>query len=764
MLHFPETRIAEASAAASQSETETGVLNVERLLAAVRRQRWVIAGCAIVGLTLGVVYVVTAVPRYTADTDILIDKSISRVADELAQPPGLFQDDAEMLSRVELLKSIHMAEAVVDKLDLVNNERFMVSPPSLPGRLIGSIKSAIAMLPIFGEPADIEPVDREGLRQQAATTLVRNVDVSRVGTTYVINLAYTSTDAGLAASIARGYADAFLDDQLQAKYDATRRASLWLQDRLTELKQQSYTADLAVQNFRSANGLISANGQLVSEQQLSEINTQLITAQTATAEAKARVDQIDALVKSGRTDAVVNDALVSSTINTLREKYLDASRREAEIASRLGENHVQARRLRDQMTEFERLIFSELGRIADSYRNAYNVALSRQKSLEENLSGAVNVSALNNTTQVQLRELEREAEAYKNLYESFLKRYQETIQQQSFPITEARIISAPSKPNAPSKPKKPMLLALFTFLGLGAGAGLAGWREHRERFFRVGDQVRRETNQEFLGYLPLVRTSRAAEKAAVVSTEGSGGGLWSQGSPNGYLRISPMSSYAETLRNVKVAADLSLTGQPSRVIGVVSCLPSEGKSTTAANLATLLSMQDTRALLIDGDLRNPGLTRSMERKPDSGLVEAIIAGGDIASHIRWDTSGRMAILPAVVKRRISHSSELLGSANMARVLEEAKSQFDYVVVDLPPLGAIIDAKAFAHRVDAFVFVVEWGRTSRHMVRTVLEANPTIRNKSLGIVLSKSDNSKMRYYRSYGSSEYYAPRYESYYRD
>ncbi|ALN72053.1 polysaccharide biosynthesis tyrosine autokinase [Aureimonas sp. AU20] len=764
MLHFPETRAPDVrSSEAADDHQLGGLIDFERILSAVRRQYKLVIACALGGLLLGVAYILTAVPVYTASADIFIDKGAPRLTDQFSEPTAILQDEAQMLSQVELLKSTHLAESVAKRLHLAENEAFMKASPSVIGRITGAVKSLVTFLPSLFWSPEIDPSSDEERIAEAASRLVRNVEVERVGRTYVLNLQYKAGTPVLAQQIAQGYADAYLDDQLEAKYDATRRAGNWLQDRIAELQRQSYDADLAVEKFRTDNNLIASNGQLVSEQQLTGVSSQLVTAKAETAEAKARYDQIRGLMESGRTDAVVNDALVSTTINSLREQYLSASRREADISAKLGANHVQAVRLRDQMKDYERLIFAELGRISESYGNAYKVALAREQSLEANLTQSLAVNADANTTQVRLRELERQSQAFKTLYETFLQRYQETIQQQSFPVTQARIITRAEVPQKASAPKKPLMLAFFTFLGIGAGTAAGAWREYRDRFFRVGDQVIRETGLEFLGYLPLVKPNpRQVSEAGALAA---GGVLWAPGAIAAHTRDHPMSSFAETLRNVRIAADVSLPDERSKVIGIVSCLPSEGKSTTSSNLAVLLSSQDRRTILIDGDLRNPGLTRSLATRPETGLVETILDGrGDAAPHLLWDASGRLAVLPAVMKQRISHSSELLSSASMGALMKEARAHFDYVLVDLPPLGAIVDAKAFAHRVDAFVFVVEWGRTARHVVRSILRNNPTVAAKCLGIVLTKSDSSRMKLYRAYGSSEYYSSRYDAYYRN
>ncbi|MCE7030857.1 polysaccharide biosynthesis tyrosine autokinase [Jiella avicenniae] len=761
MLHFPDTRLGAQDRHFDDEETSVEFLDFDRLLAAARRQVWIVLAGAAIGLVLGLAYVVSAVPLYTATTDLLIDKGQSKLVDELSAASGVFQDEAEMLSQVELLKSRQIAEAVVTQLNLTQNERFMAGNPSLIGSAIGAVKATVSdvvgsLIPNL-DASDV--AGQDDAVEDAITILQNNLSVERVGRTYVLRLGYTSSDPSMAVRIARTYGDAYLDDQLQAKYDATKRASGWLQDRIAELKQQSFAADLAVQKFRNDNGLISSGNQLVSEQQLNEITTQLITAQAETASTKARLDQIRGIINAGRTDAVVGDALVSTTINTLREKYLDAARREAEISKKLGPNHVQAVRLRNEMNDYQNLIFGELRRIAESYENAYKVALSRQNSLQASLDGVVGVNAEKNTVQVKLRELERESETFKSLYDNFLQRYQQTVQQQSFPITDARIITPPSYPEHPSYPRKPLILALFLVLGLASSSGIAAFREYRDRFFRTGDQVRSELQAEFLGFMPAVSPVDGKSQDATLMP---GEGLWPATSMAAYVRHHPLSAFAETLRNVKVAADMALPDLDAKVIGVVSCIPGEGKSTTSANLGILLAMQGAKTLLIDGDLRNPGLSRGLAGKPDTGLIEAVLGNASQEAVLRHDQSRQLTVLPTVLRQRVSHTSELLASPSMAAILAGYRKQFDYIVVDLPPVGPVVDAKAFANRVDAFVFVVEWGRTSRQLVRSMMANNPVFHEKCLGVILNKSDESKMRLYRSYGSAEYYASRYGSYY--
>lgn len=744
--------------------TLSDAIDFDRLIAIAHRQ-WrlilIVIGAAIV---TGIVYLVTAVPIYTATTDVLIDQSNNKLADQLAVlGVGGVEDEAAILTQVEVIQSEKIGMAVVDKLDLANDPAFMSSAGSLVSRF-KDLVNAVINLPSWFVSTELTQDEIEARKRSALDRLQNGIEVKRVPKTYVLEINFSSPSPQLASKIARGLADAYLTDQLDSKYESTRRASDWLQNRIAELRQKALEADLAVQKFKTENGLIATGGQLVSDQQLQQLNSALITAQADTARTKARYEHIRSLVDSGQTDAIVAEALESPVISTLRTKYLDAAKRESDISARLGENHAQAIRLRSEMEEYKRLMFGELGRIADSYQSDYTVAMERENQLRDQVAMATGVSASGNETQVQLREMERESETYRNLYQTFLQRYQEAIQQQTFPVSDARVITGAAVPKYPSSPKKALVLALSAVLGGLLGIGVAGFREYRDRFFRIGEQVREELGLEFLGSVPLVSSSPLPTQLDDEPTDIQRRVIRKASTVTNYVIDHPLSAFAETMRSMKVAADFALGDRRPKIIGVVSSLPGEGKTTVSINFAELLASQGSRTLLVDADLRNPGLSRAMARHANAGLVEALLDGRPLRDLLMVNPTTKLAFLPLANRRSVPHSSELLVSPSMDVFLREAGESFDHIIVDLPPISPVVDARAFASRADAFIYVVEWGRTSRHAARASVQSEPQIFSKCLGVVLNKADQEKMKLYRSYGSAEYYAARYQTYYRE
>ena len=735
-------------------EPQEKTVDIGQVLAAVRRQALVFLLCAAIGVGVGYSYLQMVTPIYTSTARVFIDKEQSKTVTELVDS-STGQIDPMMASQVEILRSDRIALKVAERLNLASNVEFLFPEPSVFDRM----KQFVGGLIGRRSQARPETIEATEATTQAALGLLKGgLAVERVGTTYVLAVSFSSPSPQLAALIAQTFAEAYIDDQLDAKYDATRRASTWLQARISELRTQTLDADLAVQQYRSENGLISAGGSLISDQQLSDLSTRLVQAQSETASAKARYDRAATIVETGNIDAVVDDSLNSSIITDLRSRYLDASKRQAEIAELLGPTHAQVVRLRNEMDEYKRQIFEEVGRIAESYRNSYDVAVSSEEDLRRSLDALMQQAASANTTQVNLRELEQTAETHRVLYQSFLTQYQQSLQEQSLPISEARIISAAGEPGSPTFPRGSTTLALFAVLGSVAGIGMGLAFEFRERFFRTAGEVREETGLDFLGLTPAIRprSLRWRIKKPVGRLEYSNSGMR-------WAADHPLSQFSETLRAVKVSADSRFHDRRPKVIGVVSCLPGEGKTTIASNLALVLATQGAPTLLIDGDRRTSDLTTALGGLQGPIGLEEVLRDETITAHqFRQHETLPLSFLSISTTAKPEAASDVLGSSALETLLRDRLTQTAYVVVDLPPLYPTVDARAFMRNADGIVLVVEWGKTARSLVKQTLENEPELRGKCLGVLLSKVDMKRIKMYQRFGSPEYYGARYDGYF--
>lgn len=735
---------------------ENNVLELSTFLTIVRRRAkliWVTIGIAI---ALALIFVATTRPLYTATATVLIDSRNAKVFDQ-NQPISLLDlglDTSNIDSQVEILKSEKVALTVIKSLNIADLPEFNEPNNIVVGAIKAVSKGVKSLLSLSPEA----PLLEDGVPRDVVEDFVDRLEVKRVNQTYVLTLSFRSRDPEMAARITNEIANAYLNEGLNAKYDSVKRASAWLQDRLQELRREALASDQAVQKFKAEHDLFAvsgSNGQLLSEAQMAEVSERLSAARNEVVEKTAKSDRIRQIIESGQTDATIVDALNSEVINKLRDQYTQASAREADITRRLGSDHLAAVKLRDEMKEMKRLMLSELGRFDEIAKSEVDIARKKVIDLEATLARAKVGATVTNKDQVQLRELERDAETYRNLYASFLDRYKTAMQMESFPVTEARVLSAATPPRLKSHPKTVLVLLLAGIGGITLGIGLALLRELVDRVFRTPNQIQSVFGAPCLGVLPILAAGRAgatqqalAPKPGVVNTLAAGLGIYR------YSVTEPMSRFAETIRAMRVAIDFPPVGLKVQVLGIVSSVPGEGKSTTASNLAQHLASAGKKVLLVDGDLRNPSLSKSLTANRTKGLLNMIIDGDELATTIYVDPVTNLYFLPADGGRQILQSIEVVASQRMSELVSELRGRFDYVIIDLPPIAPVVDVKAMAGLVDAFLYVVEWGKTTFSTAEHALNSVPDVSTKLLGVVLNKTNLKALSLYTSDGSDGYY----------
>ncbi len=695
---------------------EAGSKEVSALFDIVVRRWRSIALCFAIGLALALIYVNLATPRYTAFASILIDQRRSNLIQQDRQIVTDTPVDSSVIeSQGEVFRSENVGLAAVRALDLAKDPEF-VDP-----------KASLTL-------DDAERVALAGLQQR--------MTVKRQGLTYVIQVGARSTSAVKSAQIANALADAYIQGEIEAKYETTRRGSRWLESRIDQLRSDAAAADRAVQQYKSVNNIVDTSRGLLSEQRLSDVNTQLASARAATSEAKARLDRINQVRRQSLPTANVTDALRSDIIVKLRSQYLDLAARETDLSRRYGRDHGAAVDLRGKMGVLQRSMADEVDRIAQTYESELKIAVSRENSLNATLEKYLSETNDVSKAQVQLRDLESSAQTARNLYDAFLQKLGEANQQQTLPTTEARIITTARPPMGPSSPNFLLALGGGSILGLLAGVGLALGREWMSPGFHSPDDLERKTGLDCFGVLPtLPRPSTgSSKKGANAVTD-----PWSSGGSSHLREVveRPFSYFSETVRNIKVSIEQIRHHRDLGVIGVVSSLPGEGKTTLAANLAFLMGKTGSRVLLLDADLRRPMLSRSLAPNASMGLIEVLTGEIDLASAVSKDPRTGVDFLPALTRGSADFAAELLSSGSMQKMLDKARDDYDYVVVDFAPLLAVVDAKSASHLVDCFIMAVKWGATTPDVVSSALNTSEVVRSRIIGSVLNNADPTELQ---------------------
>ena len=605
--------------------------------------------------------------------------------------------------------------------------------------------------------------------------LAKNLTVNRVGFSYNLAIKYRALSPDQAAQIANAIADSYLAEQLEGKYQSSKRATEWLQGRIEELNQKRALAERAVVDFKQAKNMIATDGKLLNEQQIAELNSQLSSALQKASEDKARLDRIDVVIRDDgadtKTSGTVADTLSNPIVTQLRTRYLELVNREANWSRKYGANHLAVVNLRNQIRDARGSILDELKRLRESYLSNYEIAKQQAQDLEKRLGGAVSQSQTTNQAQVALRELESSAQSYRAMHDNFLQRYTESLQQQSFPISDARIIAAASPPLSKSGPKTALILVMAAAGGLVLGVALGTVRELMNGSLFTSTQVESALQMSCISLVPSLDIGNNGCPGMpgpyfsidVRRASFDGRKIVSRG-PDVFWAVinSPFSRFTEAIRSIKLAIDLnngSINGK--QVIGFTSSLPNEGKSTIAASLALLVAQTGARVILVDCDLRNPSLTRKLAPGAELGILDVIAGAVSLRDAVWTDPSTNLTFLPASIKTRVVNSCEFLAADATKALFENLRSNYDYVLVDLSPLVPVVDTRATSGFVDSYICVTEWGRTNVDAVKHSFKDAQNVYQNLLGFVLNKANIDRLSSYESVGGN-YYRNKYYSQY--
>jgi succinoglycan biosynthesis transport protein ExoP len=724
---------------------------IDFVMGFLRRRYLVILVSLSLSLALGALYFFTAPPTYTASATMIIEPRKGPLQQTLGGDPP--SDAAWIESQVGVLKSLNVAAYVVKQLRLAEDPQFINSGNGLIDDLLNAVDK---LLTRFGwETA--EPKTEPERLGETILAFTKQLDVRRIGTSYMMKIDFRSRNREQAVKIANAMVDAYIFDQLNAKYQANRRTGDWLQERLQTLREQAAASERAVIDFKAKNNIVTTGNTLINEKQLSDLNEKLAAARTKTSDLQARLERVRAVRRAyqqdqpgSEADETVTEAMSNPIITQLRTQYLTLMNREADWSVRYGKNHASVVNLRRQIREIRRSIHDELGRIEETFKSEYEIAKKRQDELENELASVVSQSTDTNQTAVALFSLTAAAQSYRKLYDNFLQQHTVSIQQQTYPVTEARQTSTATV--LKTAPKPLLVWPLTIFAGGMLAVGLGALREIRDRGFRTREQVRSVLATECLALVPSLTEGRKKRKAIAVGHPIAPRRVSSRPKTMRTIIDSPSSPYAEAVRSIKLLIDLNSKAKHTRTIGVTSCLPNEGKSSVAAAVAALIAQGGARVILVDCDLRHCSLSHELGPAASAGFLDVVAGKVDLSDAVWSDPTTGMDFLSA--GRRVPNAAEILASNAARSLFEMLQIKYDYVIVDLAPLAAGVDVRATSGLIDSYVLVIEWGVTKIDAVQYALRHAPSVQANIVGAVLNKVNMAAMGRYDSYGANYYY----------
>lgn len=689
-----------------------------------------IALAVAIAWALGAAYIVITEPLYTARAALLVE---SRDTPATLQPTTSVTqlDPAGVESQLEVLKSDRVAEAVIESLNLREDPEF--TEPSLSDYL--SLSGLVQLI----SPA----VETSGdLRREVIAAFLNRLSVKRIGLSYVIEVSFASSDPAKAARIANGVLQAYFALVLEAKNQSAKQTGEWLRESIANAEREAGAAARAAQEFRIENGLVQTARGLLVDHQLSEANGQLVLAHASVAEAEAKLNRL--LEVSGVDEipsALVSDALRSDIFNRLRIQYLDLRAREATLATRFGEEHSASASLKSQISEIERSMRAEMGRMAEAARSDLEIANHRLRAIERYVAQLVERATHLSTAQARLQELEGSAQRQRSNYENLLQRYSENAQRELAPGNIGHVITPATEPLYRSHPRKSVVLGLATFAGLALGGAYGFLREISVRGLRSSREVLETLGKRCLAIVPAVPSTLSSR--SLVGRAPNRETLWRSGMLK-YAAEHPLSSFAEALRALHVTVQLGDEGRPFHVLGVSSGTFGEGVTTIAVSLAQMAARRNARTLLIDGNFRDPSISRSLRPELRTGSVGLLSSGTQpLLDSLVHHPNLPLSILPCLgAETDRAPEPEVLSSPAFAEAIRSLRAHYDLIVLDLAPFSQFADVSSVTPLLDAVLVVAEWGKTPARFLEELLESHPDIDERVLGLVLNKANVSQM----------------------
>jgi capsular exopolysaccharide synthesis family protein len=686
------------------------------ILAAIHRNRrlalfW---GSAAAVAVLVVTFFLT--PMYQSTAVIMLDTRHEQVVDVQAVLSNLPSDTFVVDSEVQVLQSPALAHRVIAKLHLDKDPEFngSLQPQNPISQAIGAVKSgARILLSYVGvEPAsDVKSADRT--EESVTQAFEKNLTVSRQGLTYVINIGFWSEDPAKAVRIVNAVAQTYIEQQKDMKANATHQANVLIARHVEKLKTQVHDAEQAVADYKSKHGLLNAVGAPLTEQEITALNTQLASAQAQQAEEEGKLAADLQQYHSGGTGGV-GQAAISDTVRELRGQQATLLQENADLSKRYGPKHPARIKVQNQLAAINGAIAAEVTRIISQQKAVTEAARQRTASLAASVNRDRNTLALNNTAGVKLAELQRDAEAVRGVYESFLNRLKQTSSQEDLQDADAQIVSPGNIPLKPSRPSWTLAMAIAVLCAALASAAAILLKEFMDRGVRSPEEAEAAVGMPVIAVVPRIVKA----------------------DPVAYVVKRPMSDFAEAIRNLRTSLFLSRSGSPPKVVALMSALPHEGKTTTTLALGRQAAESGARVVIIDADMRQRAMSSYVRQPIRNGLVELLDGSASLDSCLYHDPLSNAMILP--IANGDMAGKDIFFSHDLGHVFDALRKRFDIVLVDTAPLLPLAEPRVVASHADSVVMLTRWHETPRSAMQEAARLIRTLDVPVAGMALTYTD--------------------------
>lgn len=700
-VKHPVVELDELERRLDSAAATTGGWDITAIAQIVRTRKAIVLGTMGAVLILALLALAIIVPTYSATAVMMIDQRRNAVADVNAVLSGLPTDTASVQNQIQVLTSRQLAGRVIDKLKLDRDPEFNTELSS----------------GFFGlAAASTDPATAARHREATITRLLKRLSVEQLGLSSTMVISVASVDASKSARITNAVADVYVEDQLNAKYEATQKATAWLSNRVRQMAEQVQTDEVAVQKYKAEQGIVDTPGGSLVDQQTASVSVQLINAKADLAQKEALYGRALELQRAGRAVEAAQ-VVASPLIAELRIQEAALARQEAQLSARYLPEHPKMVDIQSQRRDTRAKIGGEVARMIDSLANDVAVGRANVRSLEDSLSQLQKKFQSQGTASTQLKALESIATSSRANYEGLLSRLKEIQGQEGITNPDARVISRALEPTTAS-PRPLLVLGIAIPASLVLGFMFAFVVESLDPSLRTSEHVDRFVGLPVLTTVPEVKDDTIAHSVAEL------------------VVYDPSSSFAEAIRGLYLGLSLSNPDRAPKVLVVTSSVPGEGKTVVAVSLARLAARNGRRVLIVDADFRRPSVAKTMALASPAGSIIDVLEGRlPLERCIVGDGRSHTLVLPGVDKPL--NPSDLLTSDALEKLVTQLRARYDLIIFDSAPVLPVNDTLALSQFTDATLFVAHSGKTSREDVATALKSLRSMRANVLGVALTRT---------------------------
>ncbi|MCX5853873.1 MAG: polysaccharide biosynthesis tyrosine autokinase [Deltaproteobacteria bacterium] len=714
-------------------------INIHDYIRVILKHQWTILTIFAVIVVSVVIFSFTATPIYKATTRIIIEKENPKVVSfqEVMSIDSSGMDYYQ--TQYKLIESRAVANEVIKRLKLDQNEEFVPKPGFFSDIWETVISPITYVKSLLKTETPVPSALEEGLVEPYSPLVdpfIKQVKVSPIRNSRLVDLSFEAKDPVLAAKIANTVARAYIHLSLQTKLKATSDAVNWLNQQVEQEKKKVEQAEQALLKYKQQQGIVtdfSSNVETITAQKLAELNKQVVDATSRRVEAETRFRQAKNLEHNLDSMGSIPEVLQNLLIQDIKKQEVELHKRLSEFSKRYGANHPQIIALNNELKTLNGRKMGEIQRVVNALQNEYRVALAKEQSLKGALGQQKGETLSMNEKAIDYNVLKREAETSREMFDVLIKRFKETSMTEDIRTGNIRIVDPAEIPKSPVKPKKTQNILLAIVVGLSMGVGLAFFLEYIDSTIKLPDEVSHLLKVPYLGPVPALASEAEAE------------GKEAEKKPEDDLisHFSPKSTASESYRGIRTALLLSSADRPPQVILVCSSAPREGKTITSANIAITMAQAGGKILVLDCDMRRPKLHKLFGTDRDKGMSNILAGFCGMDEAVVHTHIPNVDIIPSGPIP--PNPSEILSSHHMKELIEQARTRYERIIIDSPPITAVTDAVILSSFADGVVIVIRAGETHREIIRNGIAQLKAVNAHILGAVLNGVEMGRDSYY-------------------